>query len=144
MKPLYRLSIVRERMGTYDARKPLRTSADVAALVRPHFECLDREHFVTFLLDGKNKPIGMHPVSVGTVNASLVHPREVFKAAILAGAACIILAHNHPSGDPMPSLEDRAITTRLVEAGTLLGIPVLDHLVIGEPDYYSFKDNGAL
>src|SRR5262245_39841910 len=92
---------------------------------------VDRENFVILILDQKNKVLGVHTVSVGGLTASIVHPRETFKAAILANAAAIIYGHNHPSGDCQPSREDRAITQRLKEAGALLGIGILDHLVIG-------------
>jgi DNA repair protein RadC len=93
-------------------------------------------------LDTKNRVLGFHVVSVGSLGASLVHPREVFKIAILANAASVILVHNHPSGDPEPSAEDRRVTERLKEAGELVGIPVLDHVVIGDGRYVSFTDRG--
>ena len=90
----------------------------------------DRECFVALLLDGKNRITGLHLVSQGSLNQSIVHPRETFKSAILANAAAIILAHNHPTGDLTPSSEDIAITRRLKEAGDLLGIRVLDHIIV--------------
>lgn len=90
----------------------------------------DREYFIAFLLDGKNRITSMHQVSQGSLNQSIVHPRETFKAAILANAAAVILAHNHPTGDLTPSSEDIAITRRLKEAGELLGVRVLDHIII--------------
>ena len=86
---------------------------------------------MVILLDRKNAPIGLNTVSIGSLTASVVHMREVFKPAILANAAAILCGHNHPSGDPTPSREDRALTQRLVEAGKLLGIAVLDHIVLG-------------
>ena len=145
MKPIYRLSVVRERTGDYEAHRTMRTSAEVDALLRPYFTPLDRETFVVVPLDGKNKPLGFHVVSVGTLTASLVHPREVFKIALLENAAAIVLAHNHPSGDPTPSAEDISITARLVQAGDLLGVRVLDHVITGELGcYYSFVDHDAL
>ena len=105
----------------------------------------DREHFVVILLDQKHGVIGINTVSVGSLTAGIVHPREVFKPAILANAASIICGHNHLSGDPQPSREDRAITTKLVDAGKLLGIDVLDHVIIGaEGRYFSFGDAGVL
>lgn len=88
-----------------------------------------REHFVALYLDGRHRPIAHQVVSVGTASASLVHPREVFQPAILIGACAAIVAHNHPSGDPTPSPEDREITRRLVDAGALLGVAILDSLV---------------
>ena len=106
---------------------------------------VDREHFVVCMLDQKNHVIGIHTVSMGSLTASIVHPREVFKAAILANAATILCGHNHPSGDPQPSQEDRAITQRLAEAGKLLGINVVDHIIIGAAGrYFSFADEGLL
>ena len=96
------------------------------------------------VLDAKNRALGYHVASTGILNASLVHPREVFKVAILANAAALVVLHNHPSGDPLPSAEDYAITERLVAAGRLLGIRVLDHVVVGDDDYFSFADAGRL
>ncbi len=106
----------------------------------------DREYFVTLMLDGKNRITGLHIVSEGSLNQSIVHPRETFKAAILANAAAVILAHNHPSGDTAPSREDREITRRLKEAGDLLGIKVLDHVIIATDtgNYLSFTESGLL
>jgi len=98
------------------------------------------------LLDRKNKVIGLNTVSVGSLTASICHPREVFKAAILANAAAVILGHNHPSGDPQPSQEDRVLTARLAAAGQLLGIEVLDHIIVGDgtEHFFSFADVGML
>ena len=93
---------------------------------------LSEEHFYVLMLDARNQPIGLNLVSKGTLTASLVHPREVFKAAILANAVGVIVAHNHPSGNPKPSSEDIETTEILVKAGKLLSIPVIDHLVIGD------------
>jgi DNA repair protein RadC len=93
-------------------------------------------------LDAKNKPLGFHVVSVGSLTSSVVHPREVYKIAILGNAAAIILLHNHPSGDPTPSGEDLSITTRLHQVGDVLGIRVLDHVVVGDGRYVSFVDDG--
>ena len=122
----------------------LASSGDVASAFA-HMRELDREHFVLACVDAKLRVTAVHTVSVGTLTASIVHPREVFKTAILANASGIVLLHNHPSGDPAPSNEDRRITERLEEAGRLLGIPVIDHLVIGHDDgFYSFADDGAL
>jgi DNA repair protein RadC len=98
------------------------------------------------LLNQKNRVVGVNTVSIGSLTASVVHPREVFKPAILSNAAAIILAHNHPSGQPQPSQEDRVLTVRLVAAGKLLGISVLDHVIIGDGTsaYFSFADEGLL
>lgn len=103
---------------------------------------LDKEHFVLLFLDTKNKVIGRETVSIGTINQGLVHPREVFKAAIRRGAVSIIGAHNHPSGDSTPSPQDIELTKRLVEAGELLGIQLLDHIIIGSESNTSLKERG--
>lgn len=95
-------------------------------------------------LDAKHAVIGVNTVSIGSVTLSIVHPREVFKPVILMNACAVLLAHNHPSGDPTPSQEDHALTRRLKDAGELLGIAVLDHLVLGDGRYYSFADHQEL
>ena len=101
-----------------------------------------REIFWALLLDTRNRLITALRISAGSLAASLVHPREAFRPAIREAAAAVLFAHNHPSGDPTPSREDRRITARLREAGVLLGIPVLDHIVIGAESYFSFADAG--
>lgn len=105
---------------------------------------LKKEHFRIILLNTKNHIIAMDDVSVGTLNASLVHPREVFSLAVKKVAASVILVHNHPSGDPAPSQEDLQITKRLVDAGNIIGIKVIDHIVIGDSVFYSFNEHGNL
>ncbi len=142
--PVYRVSLVREAGIPCDSYK-FRNSATVSTLLHTYLADADREHFVVFFVDQKNRVIGVHTVSMGSLTASVVHPREVFKAAILANAAAIVCGHNHPSGDVQPSREDRATTKRLVEAGKLLGIEVLDHIIIGrEGVYFSFADENLL
>ena len=139
--PRYRVRLVAE--GGHTAPYcVLRDSAAAAASLRPCFDGLDREQFLVCCLDAKNVSIGVNIVSIGTLSLSIVHPREVFKPAILLNAAAIIAAHNHPSGDPGPSVEDRTLTTRLREAGDLLGIKLLDHLILGDDRHYSFADQG--
>jgi len=103
-----------------------------------------KEHFLCLHLDGKNRIVSLDRVSVGSLNQSIVHPREVFKSACIISAAGIILVHNHPTGDPNPSQEDISITRRLKEAGELIGIPVLDHIIIGDGQYVSFVERGLL
>jgi DNA repair protein RadC len=103
-----------------------------------------KENFVALHLDSKNRIICYDTVSIGSLNASIVHPREVYKAALLSSAAAILFIHNHPSGETTPSREDFEITARLKDAGELLGIRVLDHLIVGETGYYSFANNGTL
>lgn len=104
----------------------------------------DREYFVVIYLDRKGGVITRENVSVGGLHSSIVHPREVFKTAVKRSAAAIILAHNHPSGDPSPSRQDIDITRRLVEAGRLMGIEIMDHVIIGENGYCSFKEKGLI
>ncbi len=102
------------------------------------------ECFLAILLDSRNRVLREVEVSTGTLTASLVHPREVFRPALREAAAALVLVHNHPSGDPAPSAEDRAVTTRLAQAGELVGIRVLDHVVVAEHGFYSFRESGAL
>ena len=131
-----------------EATGPVRTAisspADVAGLLQCRVAHEDREHFVVVLLNTKNRVIGAPTVSIGTLSASIVHPREVFKPAIKAGAASVILAHNHPSGNVEPSREDKTVTNRLVETGETIGIEVLDHVILGGLSSYSFKERGLL
>lgn len=103
-----------------------------------------KEHFIVMHLDGKNRIIAMDRASVGSLNQSVVHPREVFKTALLSSAAAIILLHNHPTGDAQPSNEDKAITKRLAEAGEIMGIKILDHIIIGREEYVSFVEIGLM
>ncbi|QWV94892.1 DNA repair protein RadC [Geomonas oryzisoli] len=102
-----------------------------------------KEHFIALHLDGKNRIVCCDMVSTGSLNQSIVHPRELFKTALLSSAAAVILLHNHPTGDPTPSTEDLTITRRLQEAGDLIGVRVLDHIVIGD-SYYSFAERGHI
>jgi len=120
----------------------VRTPHDVAELLMGRLRFLDREHFLVVLLSARNQPLGVETISVGHLTASLVHPRELFKSAIQKSAAAIILAHNHPSGDPMPSQEDLLLTKRLREGGELLGIEILDHVIFGDNKYASLKEKG--
>ena len=120
--------------------KPIKTAKDVFDYCSPKMSSLDREQFMILHLDTKNKIIKDEIVSVGTLNASLIHPREIFKSAIKESAYAVILVHNHPSGDPEPSEEDKQITERLFEAGDLLGIKVLDHVIVGKENWYGFRE----
>ena len=103
-----------------------------------------KEHFICLHLDAKNRIACKETVSIGSLNQSIVHPREVFKTALLSNAAAVIFIHNHPSGDPTPSTEDKAITKRLHEAGDIIGIKVLDHIIIGDDNYFSFVEGGLM
>jgi len=115
---------------------------DTADYLMDRLRFLRKEHFVVLHLDTKNRLIGEETVSIGSLDTAIVHPREIFKTAVKRSAASIICAHNHPSGDPMPSFEDIEVTRRLVEAGRILGVEVLDHVVIGENCYVSIKEKG--
>lgn len=141
---MYELKVVRERRAGYGSLRSIRSSREVYDLFHDRFAHADREEFIVVPLDAKNRVLGFHVVSVGSLTSSLVHPRECFKVAILANAAALILVHNHPSGDPKPSSEDLAITKRLSEIGELMGIRVLDHVVVGDNRYVSFVDDGLL
>lgn len=140
---MYELRLVRERRAGYavDGRV-LRSSADVYTTFRERFEKADREEFVIVPLDAKHRALGFSVVSVGSLTASIVHPREIFKLLVLSNAAAFICVHNHPSGDPSPSPEDVEITRRIREAGELLGIRLLDHVVVGDGRFSSFADHG--
>lgn len=124
-------------------RPVISSPADVERLLRGRIANLDRENFVVVLLNTKNEVIETSTVSVGTLSASLVHPREVFKPAIRASAASVVLAHNHPSGKVEPSREDREVTKRMSEAAEILGVEVLDHVIVGD-GYFSMKEHGML
>ncbi|WP_145335302.1 DNA repair protein RadC [Paenibacillus xylanexedens] len=122
----------------------IRTPRDAADILMEQLRYLQKEHFVCLFLNSKNHIIAQETLSMGSLNASIVHPREVFRAAIKCSSASIVCAHNHPSGDPTPSPEDIQITKRLIEAGAIVGIDVLDHLVIGDGTYVSLKEKGLV
>ncbi|MGE3171791.1 MAG: JAB domain-containing protein [Planctomycetota bacterium] len=132
-----RLSLVREQA---DRPYAVRHAGDVAGLLRAFLRDDPRERFAVVYLDGRHRPIAVHDAHTGTAGSSPVHPREVFGPAVALHATAIVVAHNHPSGDPTPSADDRAVTERLRSAGELLGIEVLDHLVIGEARYFTFAE----
>ena len=123
---------------------PIRGPDDVVRLLGRTIRSSKREHFLVLLLNARHEVFARETVSIGSLNASIVHPREVFKAAILESAASIVLVHNHPSGDPEPSEEDSAITKRLVECGELLGIQVLDHVIVASRGVVSFRSRQLL
>ena len=116
---------------------------DVADFLMPRLRYAAKEQFVVILLNNKNKVIGTEVVSEDSLSSSIVHPREVFAPAILHHAATIMVAHNHPSGDPKPSIEDEEVTRLLLRSGKVLGIPMIDHVIIGDGNYYSFLENEA-
>ena len=138
--PVFRVQLVREG-STKTRNKELSSPSAAADIMQDYIGDTDREIFVVAMLDTKNKVIGINTVAVGSLNSTIVHPREVLKPAILVNAAGIIVGHNHPSGDPTPSLEDMSVTERL---GSLQdrGINLLDHVIIGNGQYLSFKERG--
>ena len=142
---VYSLRLVKESSIAYNLEKPIVNPAAAAEIINQVFDMENQpnEVFAILCLNTKNKVAGAHIISQGSLSASIVHPREVFKAAILNNAASIILAHNHPSGDPEPSRDDIETTRRLVEAGEILGIKVLDHVIIGE-QYLSMREEGLM
>jgi DNA repair protein RadC len=135
--------LARRYFESPDRLPVLQSPRDVCAQIG-EIRAQRKEHFVVLYLNTRNQLVHKEAVSIWTLNASLVHPREVFEPALRHSAAGVILAHNHPSGDPSPSEEDRDLTRRLAEAGRLLGIDVLDHVVVADGRHYSFQENGAL
>ena len=130
--------------GTTNKPPVIDSVESAAGLLRPHLVDKKKEHFVALLLDNRHHLIRLSSIAIGSLSATLVHPRELFKEAIAASAAAVIVAHNHPSGDPEPSAHDLELTERLVEAGQVLGIEVLDHLIIGAEGVVSLAAAGAM
>jgi len=127
-----------------DPGQPLRSPEDVHRHFYPRLRDVLHERFLALLLDGRHRVLREVAISQGTLTASLVHPREVFRAAVREAAAALVLVHNHPSGEPAPSREDREVTRRLVRAGEVVGVRVVDHVVVAERGYYSFREAGEL
>ena len=142
---IYKLKMVKEESVEYGSTK-IQMPQDIAALARDVLEMheMAEENFIIVCLNTKNKIAGIHTISVGTLNEAIVHPREVFKAALLNNASAILLIHNHPSGDPEPSREDIETTHRLANAGDILGVKVFDHVIIGDNRYKSLKEEGMM
>jgi DNA repair protein RadC len=141
---VYVVSEIRRRRYRGKTPPAISKPEHVYRLVFPRLKDEKREHFVALYLSARNTVIAQETVSVGSLNASIVHPREVYRPAILHSAAALILAHNHPSGDPTPSEEDVAITKRLHEAGQLLGIELLDHVVLASDGFTSMRERHSL
>ena len=138
----FHIKLVREGQPIY--HRAISAPQDAAAFFQQQIGDSIQEHFIAILLNARNVPIGWREISRGSVSASLVHPREVFLAAIKVVASSIILAHNHPSGDASPSKDDLELTRRLKQAGDILGIEVLDHLIITADTHVSLKERGFL
>ena len=135
------LKLVKESSVLYETRK-ISNPYDAYRLIKNFLVDSDREKFVVVCLDTKSQPVSIEIVSIGTVNSAMVHPREVFKVAVLSNASKIICFHNHPSGNTNFSKEDEVITNRLKKCGEILGIELVDHIVVGDDDkYFSFKEN---
>lgn len=128
-----------ELKNTYDMN--IKNPNDVYELIKDYIGNEDREHFIILGLNAKSQVNIISTISIGTLTSSLVHPREVFKIAILSNCYKIILAHNHPSGNLTPSTEDLKVTERLKKVGEIIGIEILDHIIVSESKYYSFKEN---
>lgn len=137
------LKLVKESSILYKERS-VRSPEDGYKLLKQFLEDADREHFIVVSLNTKNQPVSINVCHIGSLNASIVHPREVMKSAILSNAASIIVGHNHPSGRVEPSKEDIEVTKRLVEAGKIIGIDVLDHIIVGDETYTSLKEKGYI
>ena len=148
MKPgTWKLTVVREpappvEYGGIDMNEAFTSAGEIWRRFRSYCERLDREQFIVVPLDVKHRPLGFHVASIGSVSASIVHPREIAKVLILASAATWVCVHNHPSGLPQPSKEDLELTRRLRDMGELLGIRLLDHVIIGTEKYVSMVEDG--
>ena len=134
----------RPDVPAFDSRTSLKTPREAVAFLAPMLDHEPCEVFVVIFLNTKHQLLSFHEVSRGTLDSTLVHPREVFKAALLTNAAVIVLAHNHPSGDPSPSPDDEVLTLRLKAAGEVLGVDVVDHVIVADGRHYSFKEGGRL
>jgi len=137
------VKLVREKSISYSADK-ITTPSQAVELAKNFLQDCDREHCIAMFLDVRLKITAIHTIGIGTLESLLLHPREVFKAAILSNASGMIIAHNHPSGDPEPSKNDINITKRLVEAGQILGINIIDHIIVGDESYTSFREEGLI
>jgi DNA repair protein RadC len=143
MRPVFSREVIRENMPDYIDTKRFTSPQQVFEMFRD-LVVETKEQFLCLHLDGKNRIICLDRVSIGSLNQCLVNVREVMKSALLSSAAAILVVHNHPTGDPNPSNEDIAITRRLKEGGDLIGIPLLDHIIIGDGQFVSFVDRGLL
>lgn len=140
---IVQIKLIREKTMNYQNRK-IRSPQDAYELLSSFLGQVDREHFLLLCLDTKNQPTCIQTVHIGSLNSSIVHPREVFKSAILSNSASIIVGHNHPSNITTPSTEDIEVTKRLKEAGSILGIDLVDHLILCEDSFLSLKERGYI
>lgn len=138
------LRVVREKKSILYPQRKIDSPKQAAELFRQIIGDYDRESFYILYLNTKNEPNAIHNVSIGTLSSCLVHPRDVYKLALLNNSAAIICCHNHPSGNPDPSEDDIAITLRLTESGNILGIDVLDHIILGDSKFTSLKESGLM
>jgi len=143
IKAVYETLTVREPVGNYINPRTRYTSPSQIHDTFSFLRNETREYFFALHLDGKNRIVCLDMVSQGSLNQTIVHPRDLYKTALLSSAAAIILLHNHPTGDPTPSTEDIQITRKLIEAGEILGIKVLDHIIVGD-HHYSFEEGGII
>lgn len=149
-KTYHRVNAARELIRSYDICKAkiklkrVRSPQDVATLLSPEMKDLDREYFKVILLNTKNSILCIETIAIGSLNAAIVHPREIFKIACLHSAAGIIIVHNHPSGNPDPSREDADLTCRFAKCGELMGIDLIDHVIIGGDSFVSMREKGML
>ena len=143
IRPVFEDIAVNEGSEKYFQDHSIRNSRDIYELFS-HLSRETKEHFIAIHLDTKNRVICIDTISIGSLTGSLVHPREVFKSVLLSSAASIAVVHNHPSGTPEPSADDISITKRLKEAGNFLGIPVIDHIIIGNGSYLSLFEKNYL
>lgn len=137
------LEMVREERSLYGMER-FKSASEAVETIRPLFEKADREMMVVMSLDVKNTPIAVEVVAVGGIDSCVIDVRNIFKHAVISNASNIICFHNHPSGIPEPSEDDKAITRRIKEAGILLGIPLIDHIIIGDDTYYSLEEHREL
>jgi DNA repair protein RadC len=141
-----RVVLVKEKVGRYELSRETKSPEEAYNAIKTITNTQEeaQEVFGILILNTKNKIVAVHEISRGALNGSLVHPREVFKPAVLHNAAAIICFHNHPSGNPEPSREDIETTNRLVEAGKIIGIEILDHIIVGDDGYVSLKERGVM
>ena len=141
-----RVVLVKEKVRRYELPRKIESPEEAYEAIKTITNVQEeaQEVFGIFILNTKHKIVAVHEISRGTLNNSMVHPREVFKPAVLHNAAAIICFHNHPSGDPNPSQDDVTINSRLVEAGKIMGIEILDHIIIGDDEYVSLKERGVM